>query len=208
MRIKIKEIEMFYHFITNKTNNELNDVCQGITTDSRLVKKGDIFIALKGKKTNGNLFIDSAINNGAGMVICDRIEYSKDLKNIVKVESSKNYLQEIAFEWREKFDIPFLGITGSNGKTTTKELLYHILSKKYNCMKSKGNINSTVGVPLSLFGLSRKNQLSIIEIGASHPGEIAFITKTIKPQYALITNISMAHIKNYTNISELDTHCK
>ena len=78
--------------ITNKTNNELNEVCQGITTDSRLVKKGDIFIALKGKKTNGNLFIDSAINNGAGMVICDRIEYSKELKNIVKVESSKNYL--------------------------------------------------------------------------------------------------------------------
>ena len=203
MRIQIKEIDMFNDFINSKTKNILKYKCRGITTDSRLVQKGDLFVAIKGENLDGNSFVSHAIEADAGMVVCDSWNGQQKKIPIIKVQSSKQYLKETAYEWKNKFNIPFIGVTGSNGKTTTKELLYYILSPKYNCMKTTGNVNSTVGIPLSLFSLSKKNTLSIIEIGASHPGEIKYITEIIKPTYALITNISNAHIQNYNNITEL-----
>lgn len=165
-----------------------------ISTDSRQIKKGDLFIALKGDRFDGHDFIQEVIKKGASGIII-----SKDVPPItgitsIKVKDTLIALGKIAAYYRQKFKIPIIAITGSTGKTTTKELSARLLSERFNTLKCEGSFNNAIGVPLTLLELENTTQAAVIEIGMNHPGEIKYLTNIAKPTIALITNIGEAHI--------------
>ncbi|HHT04173.1 MAG TPA: UDP-N-acetylmuramoyl-tripeptide--D-alanyl-D-alanine ligase, partial [Bacteroidales bacterium] len=160
-----------------------------ITTDSRNIKKGDLFFALKGDNFNGNKFAEKAIQEGASFAIIDEEEYNTNDKCFL-VEDVLFTLQQLANHHRREFkNLKMLAITGTNGKTTTKELCYEILSKKYKTIATLGNFNNHIGVPLTLLRINKETELAIIEMGANHVGEIDFLCRIAEPIYGLITNI-------------------
>lgn len=171
-----------------------------ISTDSRDIGKGDIFFALKGPSFNGNLFAEASIEKGAAYAIIDETIDLKNLKNqdkLIKVDDVLGTLQKLAIHHREQIDIPVIGITGSNGKTTTKELLAKVLSRSYSIFYTKGNLNNHIGVPLSVLSIREENEIAIIEMGANHVGEIASLCKICQPSHGLITNIGKAHLEGF-----------
>jgi len=167
-----------------------------VITDSRKIKKGSIFFALKGETFNGNKFAKDALKNGAAFAVIDEKEYFNSPKTILVKDALKT-LQNLAHFHRKKLGIPILGITGSNGKTTTKELLASVLSKKYNLSFTKGNLNNHIGVPLTLLEMNSETELGIVEMGANHQGEIAELCKIADPDFGIITNIGKAHLKGF-----------
>lgn len=175
-----------------------------ITTDSREVKTGDIFIALKGENHNGNTFAEKAVAQGAKHVVIDEAAYNT-APQCVLVPDTLRFLQQLANHHRRKLNIPILGITGTNGKTTTKELCHAVLSKKYNTVATKGNLNNHIGVPLTLLSMDASTEFGIVEMGANHPGEIKELCKIVEPDYGIITNIGYAHLEgfgSYENITQ------
>ena len=207
MRFSIGNKKVFMQSLNEYYNSNNSSDIMNISIDSRHISKKDIFVAIKGNKTNGHLYIDNAISDGASIIMCEE----KNCTDSRCLCSDSNYiaLQEIAASYRKKINIPIIGITGSNGKTTTKELLRHILSEKIKVISNEGNYNSTLSVPLSLFSLNDNYNISIIEMGASKPGEIETICNFSKPNMGLITNISNSHISSYKNIEEIsDTKSK
>ena len=173
---------------------------QGISTDSRNVIENSIFFSLKGDNFDGNSYAIEALEKGAKFAVVDdnKIDHSSD--NIILVEDCLEALQELAKYHRSKLDIPVIGITGSNGKTTTKNLLYEVLSTKYKTYATKGNLNNHIGVPLSILEIDNTYDIAIIEMGASGVGEIEQLSTICNPTSGLITNISSAHIKGFKNI--------
>lgn len=168
-----------------------------ITTDSRNIKKGDLFFALKGDNFNGNKFAEKAIQEGASFAIIDEEEYNTNDKCFL-VEDVLFTLQQLANHHRREFkNLKMLAITGTNGKTTTKELCYEILSKKYKTIATLGNFNNHIGVPLTLLRINKETELAIIEMGANHVGEIDFLCRIAEPIYGLITNIGRAHLEGF-----------
>lgn len=176
--------------------------CQ-IITDSRQIQPGDIFLALKGDNFDGNQFAPDAINHGCRIAIVDDPKYSADNKYLL-VDDTLTFLQKASKEYRKTFNIPFIGITGSNGKTTTKELTQAVLSKKYASQATRGNLNNHIGVPLTLLSLKRKTELAIIEMGANHVGEIDTLSHLAMPTHAIITNIGKAHLEGFGNIENIE----
>ncbi len=168
----------------------------GITTDSRNVTNGLIFFALKGDNFDGNKYAALALENGCSFAIIDNPSYKKDARYIL-VDDVLKTLQSLAMYHREQMDIPVIAITGSNGKTTTKELLATIMGLKWKTVSTKGNLNNHIGVPLTLLRIKNDTQFAIVEVGANHPGEIASLCKIIKPTHGLITNIGRAHIGEF-----------
>ena len=167
-----------------------------ITTDSRNVGKGDIFFALKGDNFNGNKFASKAIENGASIAVIDEKEY--DGKGCFLVDDFLLTLQLLANYHRRQFpDLKMLAITGTNGKTTTKELTLGVLSQKYRTIATQGNLNNHIGVPLTLLRINTSTEFAIIEMGANHKGEIDFLCKIAEPIYGLITNIGKAHLEGF-----------
>lgn len=168
-----------------------------ISTDSRKIEKGCVFVALKGEKFDGNDFAyQVACDNIAACVIADR----KDLpqhERLFIVNDSLEALQQLATLHREKHNIPLIGITGTNGKTTTKELVAAVLSQKYNTVFTQGNFNNHLGVPLTLLQINDNTELAVVEMGANHPYEIDFLCKIAKPDYGIITNIGKAHLQGF-----------
>lgn len=168
-----------------------------VSTDSRKIEDGCVFVALKGERFDGNDFAYQVANDGvASCVIADR----KDLPNherIFIVEDSLSTLQQLAKLHRERCNIPIVGITGTNGKTTTKELVSTVLSKKYNIIYTQGNFNNHLGVPLTLLRIKPDTEVAIVEMGANHPGEIAQLCKLAQPDFGIITNIGKAHIEGF-----------
>ena len=154
-----------------------------VTTDSRKVVPGSIFVALKGEHFDGNDFVDQARQAGA--------EY------IISGENALAELQDLARAWRRSLSIPIIGITGTNGKTTTKELCAAVLGTKYNLFYTQGNLNNQIGVPLSLLNITRAHEMAIIEMGASHPGDIKELVEIAEPDYGLITNVGKAHLQGF-----------
>lgn len=201
MHFNIGDKEIFMQSLNEYYNTDCSIDIMNISIDSRYISENDIFVAIKGEKTNGHLYVDEAISDGASIIMCEE----KECNHNICFYSESNYiaLQKIAASYRKKMSTPMIGITGSNGKTTTKELLNHILNKKIKVMSTKGNYNSTLSVPLSIFGLNDKHNISIIEMGASKPGEIETICNFSKPNMGIITNISNSHIKSYRNIEEI-----
>ena len=167
-----------------------------ITTDSRDCPKGSIFLALKGESFNGNKFAESALEKGCAYAIIDEPEYKKDDRFIL-VGNCLQTFKDLAREHRRQFDIPVIGITGTNGKTTTKELIRAVLSECYNVMATEGNFNNDVGVPKTLFRLNEDHDIAVVEMGASHPGDIKTLVETVEPNCGLITNVGRAHLQGF-----------
>lgn len=166
------------------------------TTDSRKIRNGCIFVSLRGENFNGNVFAKNAIENGAAIVIIDDTDYYIDKRTIL-VKDSLVFLQKFANRYRRKFSIPFIAISGTNGKTTTKELMHAVLSKKYKVHATEGNLNNQIGVPLTLLSMQENTQIAIIEMGASHIGDLDELCEIAEPTMALLTNIGTAHIEGF-----------
>lgn len=168
----------------------------GVSTDTRKITKGSLFFALKGDNFNGNEFALEAIKQGASYAIIDElIEEGSD--RLIQVDSVLKTLQELASYHRNQFDIPVIGITGSNGKTTTKELIATVLATTQKVHFTKGNFNNHLGVPLTLLAMPLDTQIAVIEMGANHIGEIANLCKIANPNYGIITNIGKAHLEGF-----------
>ena len=168
-----------------------------VTTDSRAITPGCVFVALKGEHFDGNDFALKVAEEGiAACVIADRKDLPKHDKLFV-VDDSLKALQELAKLHRETLKIPVIGITGTNGKTTTKELVSAVLSKKYNILYTQGNFNNQLGVPLTLLRIKPGVELAVVEMGASHPGDIDELTNLGEPNYGMITNIGRAHLRDF-----------
>jgi UDP-N-acetylmuramoyl-tripeptide--D-alanyl-D-alanine ligase len=168
---------------------------KGVSTDSRTVGKGQIFFALWGDNYNGNRFASDALARGALSAVIDDPLF--ETENTILVDDCLFELQALATHYRKELKIPVLAITGTNGKTTTKELLATILSKKYKVHYTRGNLNNHIGVPLTILSASADSEMLIIEMGASHIGEIRTLCLIAKPDYGLITNIGTAHIEGF-----------
>jgi len=173
-----------------------------ISTDSRTKTKGGLFFALKGESFNGNKFAHLAIENGASYAIIDEKEYRNDDRFIV-VDNVLKTLQELANYHRQTFTIPVIGITGTNGKTTTKELVNIVLSKKYKTVCTKGNLNNHIGVPLTLLSIPNDAEIAIIEMGANHPREIAELCEIANPNYGIISSIGKAHLEGFGSFENI-----
>lgn len=167
-----------------------------IQTDTRKIKPGDIFFALKGPNFNGNSFAALALENGAAYAVIDEVHYAKSDKYIL-VEDVLIALQQLAKYHREKFSVPFIAITGSNGKTTTKELITTVLLQKYKTYATKGNLNNHIGVPLTLLSIRTDAEMAVIEMGANHQKEIASYCEIALPTHGIITNCGKAHIEGF-----------
>ncbi|MBR1769060.1 MAG: UDP-N-acetylmuramoyl-tripeptide--D-alanyl-D-alanine ligase [Bacteroidales bacterium] len=167
-----------------------------LTTDSRKVKQGSIFVALRGENFNGNSFALAALQQGAELVIIDDASFFVDARTVL-VEDTLVFLQKFANYYRKTFTIPFLAISGTNGKTTTKELINAVLSKKYITCATQGNLNNQIGVPLTILSVKKECQLAIIEMGASHIGDIEELCLIAEPTCCLLTNVGTAHIEGF-----------
>lgn len=167
-----------------------------ITTDSRDCPEDSIFVALKGDMFDGNKFAATALDKGCAYAIVDEKEYAVDERCIL-VDDCLKTLQALAREHRRQFDIPVIGITGTNGKTTTKELVSAVLSKKYNVLFTQGNFNNDIGVPKTLLRLNPTHEIAVVEMGASHPGDIKTLVEIVEPDYGIITNVGKAHLQGF-----------
>ena len=170
-----------------------------VQTDTRKLKAGDIFFALKGPNFNGNAFAKQAIDNGAGCVIIDEKGFEIPGKTFL-VEDGLTALQELALHHRKQFNIPFIAITGSNGKTTTKELIHAVLSSSFKTYTTDGNLNNHIGVPLTILKIKSDAEMAVIEMGANHLNEIAGYCQIAKPTHGLITNCGKAHLEGFGGI--------
>ena len=169
-----------------------------ITTDSRICPKDSIFIALRGENFDGNKFAETALERGCAYAIVDEQKYQKpDDSRYILVDNCLKTYQQLAREHRRRFHIPIIGITGTNGKTTTKELVSAVLGKKYSVLHTDGNFNNDVGVPKTLFRLSEKHQIAVIEMGASHRGDIKTLVEIVEPDSGIITNVGKAHLQGF-----------
>lgn len=175
------------------------DADQHICTDTRKLDKGALFFALKGANFNANEFAQKAIDEGCSFAVVDDEKYATDSK-IVLVEDTLKALQQLANHHRKQFIIPVLAITGSNGKTTNKELINVVMSKKYNTLATVGNLNNHIGVPLTLLNLRQEHEFAIIEMGANHQNEIDELCTIAEPDFGLITNIGKAHLEGFGGI--------
>ena len=167
-----------------------------VTTDSRKIEEGSLFFALRGESFNGNAYALEALVKGASYAIVDEAEYAVN-DNILLVENVLHTLQVLARHHRQRMNTPILAITGTNGKTTTKELVASVLSKKYNLIHTKGNLNNHIGVPLTLLTIRPETEIGVIEMGANHPGEIDELCRIALPDYGLITNVGRAHLEGF-----------
>ena len=170
-----------------------------VITDSRKIETGCLFFALKGDQFNGNKYAEEAILKGASYAIIDEEKYKKGGETIV-VDDVLSTLQKLATFHRRRMIIPIIAITGSNGKTTTKELISVVLNSQYSCHYTKGNLNNHIGVPLTLLELRPEHEVAIIEMGANHVGEIDFLCKIAEPTHGIITNIGKAHLEGFGGI--------
>ena len=171
----------------------------GICTDTRNIEKDSFFVALKGANFNGNKFALNALEQGAKYAIVDESKYANNPR-IFLVDNGLVFLQNLANHHRLQFDIPIIGITGSNGKTSTKELIAAVLNKKFNTLSTEGNLNNHIGVPLTLLQMNKEHELAVIEMGANQPGDIAELCEIASPTHGIITNIGKAHLEGFGDL--------
>jgi len=167
-----------------------------ICTDSRICPTNSLFFALKGENFNANAFALSALEKGCALAVVDEAEYAIDDRFIL-VENTLDTLQQLAAYHRKQLGTKIIGITGTNGKTTTKELIAATLEEKYNILFTQGNLNNHIGVPLTLLQLKPEHEIAIIEMGANHPGEIKTLAEIAAPDYGIITNVGKAHLEGF-----------
>ena len=204
MRININDKQNFIKIFNEAFNKKINSV-NGISIDSRKIKSNDIFIPLIGNKNDGHKYIDAVLKKNGTICLDEKTNIINE--RIIKTESNKKALLSMASYWREEINSKVIAVTGSNGKTTIKDLLHHIMKTNFNCSKSKGNHNSTIGLPLTFLNCKINDQYTILEMGANEDGEIKKLCESMRPDYSLITNISNAHIKNFKSIKHI-AKCK
>ncbi len=180
-----------------KDLHELFMKSSGVVTDSRKIKNNCIFFSLKGENFNGNEFANSAVEKGAMLAVVDEKKFSQNKENYILVENCLETLQNLANFHRKKLNTKIIGITGSNGKTTTKELINSVLKTHFITYCTKGNLNNHIGVPLSLLEISKNTEVAIIEMGANHIGEIKLLSEIVEPNYGYITNFGKAHLEGF-----------
>ncbi|WP_278677037.1 UDP-N-acetylmuramoyl-tripeptide--D-alanyl-D-alanine ligase [Phocaeicola coprocola] len=169
--------------------------CGKVTTDSRNCPEGSMFIALKGETFNGNAFAAQALEQGCRYAVIDESEYAGE--GTILVDNCLQALQQLANYHRRQLKTPVIGITGTNGKTTTKELISTVLSRKFNTLYTEGNFNNHIGVPLTLLRLTKEHEMAVVEMGANHPGEIKTLVHIAEPDYGIITNVGKAHLQGF-----------
>lgn len=199
--------------MTTKKLHSLFLNSSGLSTDTRKIKKNQIYFALKGDNFDGNNYADEALEKGALKAVINKQQ--ENMKNKILVKDVLKSLQNLATYHREYLELPIIAITGSNGKTTTKRLVDEVLSQKFNVRSTRGNLNNHIGVPLSLLELDHKTEIGIIEMGANHQKEIEFLSNLTKPDFGYITNFGKAHLEGFGGIkgvikgkSELYDHLK
>ncbi len=170
-----------------------------VTTDTRADLHDSIFFALKGDNFNGNKYAGEALEKGADFAIIDEVEFQTN-KRMILVKSVMSTLQELAKYHRQQLNIPIIALTGSNGKTTTKELVNAVLSKKFKCVATKGNLNNHIGVPLTLLGMQPGLEIGVVEMGANHPNEIDTLCNIALPDYGYITNFGKVHLEGFGSL--------
>ena len=172
--------------------------CQLVTTDSRNCPEGSLFIALKGESFNGNAFAGKALETGCAYAVIDESEYAiEGDQRYILVDDCLQTLQQLANYHRRQLGTRVIGITGTNGKTTTKELISAVLSQSHNILYTLGNLNNHIGVPSTLLRLKAEHDLAVIEMGANHPGEIKFLSEIVEPDCGIITNVGKAHLEGF-----------
>ena len=169
--------------------------CGKVTTDSRNCPEGSMFIALKGETFNGNAFAAQALKQGCRYAVIDESGYAGE--GTILVDNCLQALQQLANYHRRQLKTPVIGITGTNGKTTTKELISTVLSRKFNTLYTEGNFNNHIGVPLTLLRLTKEHEMAVVEMGANHPGEIKTLVHIAEPDYGIITNVGKAHLQGF-----------
>ena len=202
MRIDLPNSNEFKKILCDLTKKTIDYKINGISTDSRNIKENDLYIAIKGEKFDGNEFTKDALNRGASFAIVHQIQNEKIERQFLN-SNPIGLISEIATIWRDRFNIPVIGITGSNGKTSTKELLKHILSAKFDIHATEENFNTSISLPLTLLQITKYHGASIIEMGANQPGDIQKLCNITKPTHGLITNIAPAHLEGFKNIETI-----
>ena len=199
--VKEKSVTLHYNIRKAMDINELYRLYRKhpcITTDSRNCPEGSIFLALKGASFNGNKFAKAALEKGCAYAIIDEKEFDEaDNDRLILVDNCLVTFKELARMHRRRFHIPVIGITGTNGKTTTKELLSTVLAERYKVMHTEGNFNNDVGVPKTLFRLDETHEIAVVEMGASHPGDIEKLVTYVEPTCGMITNVGCAHLQGF-----------
>ena len=202
MRIDIIETDLFLSYLSEALNRDNLSPISGITTDSRHVKENDLFLAIKGEHFDGSDFIDEALSNGAIYAIAQSVHEND---NVFTVDDVIEFIGKICSEWMVNFNGKTIAITGSNGKTTTKDLISHILIKSgHNVSKTEGNFNTSIGVPLTIFSFSNDpSQIYVLELGANQVGDIDYLSSLVKPDIGIVTNISGAHLEGFGSIENI-----
>jgi UDP-N-acetylmuramoyl-tripeptide--D-alanyl-D-alanine ligase len=174
--------------------------CSNVSTDTRKIDVNSLFVALKGDNFDANSFAQEAINKGASFVIIDDKKFYTDKDKMILVSNSLETLQQLAKYHRQQLGLPIIALTGSNGKTTTKELINVVLSKNYNTIATIGNLNNHIGVPLTLLSLNENTDIGIVEMGANHQKEIEFLCNITEPDFGYITNFGKAHLEGFGGV--------
>ena len=196
VRIQLPDPKAFQKVFYEIVGTKLDKPISGITINSTLVQEGDLFIALKGERVDGHQFISEVAKKGASALLVKYRDIQTDVTQI-EVDDPLTTIGLIANQWRQQFNIPIIGITGSNGKTSTKELLRHIFHPEMSVHATTANYNTSISLPLTLLQLTDSHSISLIEMGASQPGDIAYLSKIAEPTHGLITNIAPAHLDGF-----------
>jgi UDP-N-acetylmuramoyl-tripeptide--D-alanyl-D-alanine ligase len=168
----------------------------GISTDTRTLKRGNLFIALKGPRYDGHRYLNKALKNGAKVLLVEKKSSAKNISQspVIVVDNTLKALGDLAHFWRQQFSIPVIAVTGSNGKTTTKDMIAALLSQKYRVLKTEGNFNNLIGLPYTLFRINGRHQYAVVECGMNQKGEMAQLATMAAPQVGVVTNIGSAHL--------------
>ena len=203
MRINLPNPKLFSKLVSDVTGNKLDSPVLGVTTDSRDFKQGDFYIALEGERTDGHNYLPELESLGCtAALVSKRNDSLTSLKQVV-VGNTVTTIGEIANLWQNQFHIPTIAITGTNGKTTTKDLLTHIFSASMNVHSTEKNFNTSIGLPLTLLMQTTAHSISILEMGANQPGDISYLCKITEPTCGLITNIAPAHLEGFGTVEEI-----
>ena len=194
MRIDLKEKNHFLTVFEAFFDQSINRPINGISIDSRNIKKNDLFIAIKGENFDGNDFVDQAIQDGASYTLSS---YENEGSHHLLVEDLNVFIKELLINWLKSFNGRIVGITGSNGKTTTKDLIAHLLQSKFKVEKTLGNYNTSISVPLSILSFALDSEIYVLELGANKVGDIEYLSSIVKPDYGVITSIAAAHLDGF-----------